>query len=67
MGTTSGTMLCHPSKGDVRILELKNLSVESLIKKLGESPVFINEFLDELTVNVTEMFRDPSFWRVMRE
>jgi len=51
----------------LRILELKNLSIETLIKKLNESPAFINEFLDELTVNVTEMFRDPSFWRVMRD
>lgn len=51
----------------LRILELKNLSIESLIKKLNESPAFINEFLDELTVNVTEMFRDPSFWRIMRD
>lgn len=51
----------------LRILELKKLSVEALIKKLTESPQFINEFLDELTVNVTEMFRDPSFWRIMRE
>jgi chemotaxis protein methyltransferase CheR len=37
------------------------------LKKLTETPAFVNEFLDELTVNVTEMFRDPSFWRVMRE
>jgi chemotaxis protein methyltransferase CheR len=51
----------------LRIMELKKLTVDSLIKKLNESPVFINEFLDELTVNVTEMFRDPSFWRIMRE
>ncbi len=51
----------------IRILELKNLSIESLLKKLTESPSFINEFLDELTVNVTEMFRDPGFWRVMRD
>jgi chemotaxis protein methyltransferase CheR len=51
----------------LRIIDLKKLSVESLIKKLNESPAFINEFLDELTVNVTEMFRDPSFWRIMRE
>ncbi len=51
----------------IRILELKNLSIEGLIKKLTESPAFINEFLDELTVNVTEMFRDPGFWRVMRD
>src|SRR6185369_11530899 len=51
----------------LRMLELKNLSVETLIKKLTENPAFIDEFLDELTVNVTEMFRDPGFWRVMRD
>ena len=51
----------------LRILELKGLSVESLIKKLAEQPTFIEEFLDELTVNVTEMFRDPGFWRIMRD
>ena len=51
----------------LRIMEIKRLTVESLLRKLSEQPSFINEFLDELTVNVTEMFRDPSFWRVMRE
>ncbi len=50
-----------------RIIELKKLTVDSLIKRLNDTPSFINEFLDELTVNVTEMFRDPSFWRIMRE
>jgi len=51
----------------LRIIELKKLTVDSLVKKLTETPSFINEFLDELTVNVTEMFRDPGFWRIMRE
>jgi chemotaxis protein methyltransferase CheR len=51
----------------LRILELKGLSIEALLKKLNDQPGFIEEFLDELTVNVTEMFRDPSFWRVMRD
>lgn len=51
----------------LRIMELKKLSVEALLKRLNDTPQFINEFLDELTVNVTEMFRDPSFWRIMRE
>jgi chemotaxis protein methyltransferase CheR len=51
----------------LRILELKKLTVDALLKKLTDTPSFVNEFLDELTVNVTEMFRDPSFWRVMRE
>jgi chemotaxis protein methyltransferase CheR len=51
----------------LRILELKKLTVDGLLKRLNDTPTFVNEFLDELTVNVTEMFRDPSFWRVMRE
>ena len=51
----------------LRIMQIKKLSVEALLKKLTDSPIFINEFLDELTVNVTEMFRDPGFWRIMRE
>jgi len=51
----------------LRILELQGLTVDALVKKLTDQPTYINEFLDELTVNVTEMFRDPSFWRVMRE
>jgi chemotaxis protein methyltransferase CheR len=50
-----------------RMLELKNLNVDGLLKKISDQPGFINEFLDELTVNVTEMFRDPGFWRVLRD
>ena len=51
----------------LRILELKSLTVESLLKKLNDQPTFIDEFLAELTVNVTEMFRDPGFWRIIRD
>lgn len=51
----------------LRILELKSLSIETLLKKLNEQPAFMDDFLDELTVNVTEMFRDPGFWRIIRD
>ena len=51
----------------VRILELKKLTLTNLLRKLTETPFFIHEFVDELTVNVTEMFRDPGFWRIMRQ
>jgi chemotaxis protein methyltransferase CheR len=51
----------------LRILELKRLTVDELLKKLNDQPSFIEEFLDELTVNVTEMFRDPGFWRILRD
>lgn len=50
----------------VRILELKKLTLPNLLNKLTDTPPFINEFVDELTVNVTEMFRDPGFWKIMR-
>src|SRR3990170_7212343 len=50
----------------VRILELKKLTLTNLLHKLADTPPFINEFIDELTVNVTEMFRDPAFWKVIR-
>lgn len=52
----------------LRIIELyKFSSVDALIKKVGDEPSFFEEFISEITVNVTEMFRDPSFWRVLRD
>lgn len=51
----------------VRILEVKKLTLTHLVNKLTDTPPFINEFIDELTVNVTEMFRDPGLWRVIRD
>jgi chemotaxis protein methyltransferase CheR len=50
----------------VRILEVKKLTPANLLRKLTDTPPFIEEFVDELTVNVTEMFRDPNFWKVIR-
>lgn len=52
----------------LRILELyKFNSVDALTKKIGDEPAFFEEFISEITVNVTEMFRDPSFWRIIRD
>jgi chemotaxis protein methyltransferase CheR len=51
-----------------RIMELYNFkSVDLLSKKIKEDRLFFEEFLSEITVNVTEMFRDPSLWRVLRD
>ena len=49
-----------------RILEMYNMNMDTLMKKLND-PSFLDDFLNEITVNVTEMFRDPSFWRVLRD
>ncbi|MEJ2004654.1 MAG: protein-glutamate O-methyltransferase CheR [Cyclobacteriaceae bacterium] len=49
-----------------RILELNRFGMDTLVQNL-EDQSFMEYFLNEITVNVTEMFRDPSFWRVMRD
>ncbi len=51
----------------LRILQLHGLTIESLLKKLCEDAEFIFNFLDEITVNTTELFRDPGFWRLLRQ
>lgn len=51
----------------LRILELQGLTIENLLKKLNDQPTFIEQFLEEVTVNTTELFRDPSFWRLLRQ
>jgi chemotaxis protein methyltransferase CheR len=51
----------------LRILEVWGLTVDTLIDKLANRSLVIDNFLDEMTVNVTEMFRDPGFWRILRE
>ena len=52
----------------LRVIELGRFSsIDQLIKKIKEDNNYIMDFLEEVTVNVTEMFRDPSFWRVARD
>ena len=51
----------------LRILDLKKLSVDGLLQKIETQPQFMKELLGELTVNVTEMFRDPGFWVILRD
>ena len=51
----------------LRILDLKKLSVDALLQKIESQPEFMEELLGELTVNVTEMFRDPGFWKILRD
>ena len=51
-----------------RILEVyKFPTMNELTYKVGNNKLFFEEFLREITVNTTEMFRDPSFWRKLRD
>ena len=42
-------------------------SFDELKYKVIEDDVFFNTFLEEITVNVTEMFRDPGFYKALRK
>ena len=48
-----------------RILLIKKLSFDDLKKALSNDARFFQHFLEEITVNVTEMFRDPSFYKAL--
>jgi chemotaxis protein methyltransferase CheR len=42
-------------------------SIDPLIQKIVHDPAYFDQFLVDITVNTTEMFRDPSFYKVLRE
>jgi chemotaxis protein methyltransferase CheR len=50
-----------------RIMMLKKLEFYDLKHMLVNEPAFFQEFLEEITVNVTEMFRDPTFYKALRD
>ncbi|EJF08670.1 chemotaxis protein CheR [Pontibacter sp. BAB1700] len=51
-----------------RFLAQKHLqSIDELRKFLFTDSFFFENFLQEVTVNVTEMFRDPTFFKSLRE
>lgn len=51
-----------------RILDLHHIeSVDGLLDRLAGESNYFQEFLSEVTVNVTEMFRDFSFWIALKD
>src|SRR5512133_3959752 len=42
-------------------------TADGLIRKLQNESQFFDTFLSEIPVSSTEMFRDPSLWRWLRE
>ena len=49
----------------LRVLQLKRLQLYDLKHLLVNDPTFFQFLLEEITVNVTEMFRDPSFYKAL--
>ncbi len=51
-----------------RIYQLDGfVNFQEFLHKIREDADFLNYVIEEITVNVTEMFRDPSFYKVLRE
>ncbi len=44
----------------------KVLSFAEFRFKINNDPVYFKRFVEQITVNVTEMFRDPSFFKTLR-
>lgn len=49
-----------------RVTQLQNLSLFDLKDLLTNDPDYFEHFLTEITVNVTEMFRDPDFFQSLK-
>lgn len=51
-----------------KVILVNNLkNADNLLLKLSDEKTFINKFLKEIAIESTEMFRDPSLWRWMRD
>lgn len=50
-----------------RILAIYDIDLTALKDHLVNSPGFFDKFLIEVTVTVTEMFRDPAYYKAVRE
>lgn len=49
------------------ILQTRNLKHPDILLSRLESPGFFEQFLDDIFIPSTEMFRDPSLWRLLRD
>ncbi|HZY40034.1 MAG TPA: protein-glutamate O-methyltransferase CheR [Mucilaginibacter sp.] len=49
----------------IRVMTIKKLGFAGLMRQLTTDVAFFQDFLEEVTVNVTEMFRDPTFYRAL--
>ena len=59
------TAFKHRLEHVISLHALKN--ADGLIAKLLSSPDFVDQFLYDVIPATTEMFRDPSFWRALRD
>lgn len=51
----------------LRIMDRYSMNFDDFIRNLKSKPTFIQQFISELTVNVTEIFRDPFVFAAIKE
>lgn len=63
----SGYSIASYKRRVIRVMvNFKLTSIADLKNKLANDEIFFNVFLEEVTVNVTEMFRDSEFYKFLR-
>jgi len=50
----------------MKILHDYQLTIDSLLKKISEESNFLERIVKDITVNTTELFRDPAIWHSLR-
>jgi chemotaxis protein methyltransferase CheR len=50
----------------MKILHDYHLTTDSLLKKISEDSTFLERIVKDITVNTTELFRDPAIWHALR-
>jgi chemotaxis protein methyltransferase CheR len=63
----SGYAMSSFKRRITRLMEMKKIAgIDQLISAIENKQLSKDDFLHEITVNVTELFRDPSFWRALK-
>jgi chemotaxis protein methyltransferase CheR len=52
---------------DQAVIRLRCGSISALLDRVGHDPQMFAQLIRHMTIPVSDMFRDPSYWRVLRE
>jgi len=50
-----------------KIMSDHNLELVALANKVTHDPIFLEQIVKEITVNTTELFRDPNVWQLLKQ
>ncbi|GAB4299095.1 MAG: protein-glutamate O-methyltransferase CheR [Marinilabiliales bacterium] len=49
-----------------KLLADNNMPLEGIMQKMKKDPAFLNKIVKDITVNTTELFRDPKVWNTLK-